>query len=391
VRPLPLALATVHVPRLLSPSALGAPGGCALRLVSSSPGVHTERLPSGPEAAAGLLVHRVLECWAHRQGPRDPFELFDAEYARVRAELEKDVTRRHFADLASTKGRQGWTRLRAWVGERCRQLERRVPIGAAAPVRTAARQGVPLGPERPLSSERLRLGGQADRIHQVGAHAYEVRDFKSGTVLDDVGEVKTAIQLQLRAYGLLVLDLDPEASVRLVVDDGDERDITFDATAQARAREEIQDIVARVPPPGATDARSLASPGAGCHGCAIRHVCSAYREAAPLWWRSFPVDVERVPDDIWGTMVEVVPNPGRLSADVLLTDAAGRRVRVDAIDARHSVETVPARSRVWLFALQATGRPRGYDGKRFHPRVFHELPRDAHERRAWTTLVLVEP
>ena len=284
-------------------------------------------MPSGPEAAVGLLVHRVLEYWACGRGPGVPLELFDAEYARVHADLEQDVNRRHFADLASTQGAQAWTRLRAWVGERCRHLERRVPNGTVTAVQLTVPQGVPLGPERAVSSERLRLGGQADRIRQVGAQAYEVRDFKSGNVLDDSGGVKAAIQLQLRAYGLLVLELDPQASVRLVVDDGDEHDVTFDATARAQAREEIQNIVARVPPPGAVDARRLATSGASCHGCSIRHVCSAYRESAPIWWRSFPVDVERVPDDIWGTMVEVVPNHGAQKAwTYLLTDAAGRRV-----------------------------------------------------------------
>jgi hypothetical protein len=235
------------------------------------------------------------------------------------------------------------------------------------------------------------LGGQADRIRKVGSHAYEVRDFKSGTVLDDAGEVKAAIQLQLRAYGLIVLDLDPMASVRLVVDDGDERDVAFDAAAQVQAREEVLRIVERVPPPGAVEAKRLATPGAGCLGCSIRHVCLAYREAAPTWWRSYPGDVERVPDDIWGTTIEVIPQRDASSVDMLLTDAAGRRVRVDALDGRHGARRFPAGSRVWLFGLQATGRSRGYDGKRFHPRVFHELPRDALERRAWSALVLEEP
>jgi hypothetical protein len=383
---LPSALATVDVPRLLSPSALGAAGGCVLRVVAASPGVHVERMPNGPEASVGILVHRVLEHWARGQGADDPLELFDAEYAEMRAALEQDAARRHFADLISTKGAQAWARLRAGVADRCRRVERRK---AAAWVGQVIPGDVPLGPERPLSSDDLRLSGKADRIRKIGSHAYEVRDFKSGAVLDDAGEVKVAIQLQLRAYGLMVIDLDPEATVRLVVDDGDERDIPFDVAAQARAREEILTIIERVPPPGAVDARRLATPGVGCFGCSIRHVCAAYREEAPTWWRSYPVDVERVPDDIWGTVIEVIPQPNA-SNDILLTDAAGRRVRVDAMDIRHGARGFPAGSRVWLFGLQATGRSRGYDGKRFHPRVFHELPRDALERRAWSALVLVE-
>jgi hypothetical protein len=338
----------------------------------------------------GILVHRVLENWERGEGTGDPLEFFDTEYARLRADLEQDASRRHFADLAATKGSQGWARLRSWVGERCRQVERRVPRRTGAAAGAAIRWDVPLGPERRLSSDRLRLGGQADRVRALGAHSYEIRDYKSGNAVDNDGEVKPAIQIQLRAYGLLVLELDPKASVRLVVDDGGERDVAFDATAQAQAREEILDIVARVPPPGTVDARDLARPGAGCHGCPIRHVCPAYREAAPAWWRSIPSDVQRVPDDIWGTLTEVLSNPETLRVDLLLADVAGRRVRIDGLDARHDAAGIPTRSRVWLFGLQATGRPRGYDGKRFHPRVFHELPRDAHERRAWSTILFVE-
>jgi hypothetical protein len=360
-----------------------------LRLIAASRSFHADRLPGGPEASVGLLVHRVLERWA-RGHSADPLELFDLEYTQLRKELGDDSARRHFADLAATKGLQAWTRLRSWVGERCRHLEQRLPKKNGAVVGAGAPRGVPVGPERHLASDRLRLGGQADRIRSLGASAYEVRDFKSGNVVGDDGEVKPAIQLQLRAYGLMILDVDPRASVRLVVDDGDEHDVGFDATAQLQAREEIQNIVARVPLAGVADAAGLATAGPSCHGCSIRHVCSAYREAAPGWWRSFPPTIERLPDDIWGTVVEVLPKPGATTVDVVLIDAAGRHVRVDGVDVRHDALAVPARSRVWLFGLQASARPRGYDGKRFHPRVFHELPRDGHERRAWSAVVLLE-
>jgi hypothetical protein len=217
-----------------------------------------------------------------------------------------------------------------------------------------------------------------------------VRDFKSGNALGRDGEVKPAIQLQLRSYGLMILDVHPKASVRLVVDDGDEHDIVFDATAQLQAQEEIQGIIARVPSPGAAEATALATPGPCCHGCPIRHICSAYRETAPRWWRNFPSEIERLPDDIWGTLVEILPKPGASSVDLVLMDAAGRHVRVDGLDVRHDAFAFPTRSRVWLFGLQSSARPRGYDGKRFHPRIFHELPRDGHERRAWSTVVLLE-
>jgi hypothetical protein len=360
-----------------------------LKLVASSPGVRAERLPSGPEASVGILVHRVLEQWARGHGSDDPLVLFETEYDRLRAELRCDVTRQHFADLTTTKSPQAWVRLRRWIADRCRRVDRRASK-IVGPELGDARPGVPTGPERSLSCDRLRLGGQADRIRELGPHLYEVRDFKSGNAVDDDGEVKPAIQLQLRAYGLMVLDLDAKATVRLIVDDGDVHDVNFDAKTQAEALEEVRSIVGRVPLAGTAAAKRMATPGAGCFGCSIRHVCSAYREAAPQWWRSFPSDVARLPNDTWGTLVQVIANPRTSSADLVLIDGAGRRVRVDAVDARHDVASSPVRSRVWLFGLEATGPTRGFDGKRFHPRVFHELPRDAHERRAWGVRCFVE-
>jgi hypothetical protein len=73
-----------------------------------------------------------------------------------------------------------------------------------------------------------------------------------------------------------------------------------------------------------------------------------------------------------------------------LKDDAGRRVRVDGLDVRHGVTPKAVGRRIWLFGLEATGPTRGFDGARFHPRSFHELPRDRLERRAWALDVFGE-
>jgi len=73
--------------------------------------------------------------------------------------------------------------------------------------------------------------------------------------------------------------------------------------------------------------------------------------------------------------------------DVVLRDAAGRRVRIDGLDERHRITADLVQKRLWFFGLEATGATRGFDGARFHPRSFHELPRDHMERRAWVVQV----
>ncbi len=91
--------------------------------------------------------------------------------------------------------------------------------------------------------------------------------------------------------------------------------------------------------------------------------------------------------DTWGTVLEVIEGA---RVDVVLRDEAGRRIRVDGLDARHGVSAALVGKRIWFFGLEANGATRGFDGGRFHPRSFHELPRDKLERRAWALHVYGE-
>lgn len=382
---LPPALTTVEVPESFSPSALGTWGGCALKLaLGSAKRGPVERLIPGPEAALGTLIHRVLERVARRTETSSSAGIFDAEYERMTEEFKSDPRRRHYSDLRSTKTLAEWTRLKAWVLQRCDRLTPRV----AELADSNRPQGVPTGPEVHLESADLRLRGKADRIRRVGPSAFEVRDYKSGGVLSEDGTVKEEVALQVRAYGLMILERDPQAAVRLVVDDGTDREVEFDDHARREARQQIQAIVSRLPGPGNARVEPLAKPGAGCWGCGIRHVCPVYRGVAPNWWHAYPTEVERIPNDTWG-MLDAVEGDERIN--IVLTDGVGRRVRVDGLELRHGLSRDQIGSRIWFFELESSGPARGFDGSRFHPRVFHELPRDRRERRAWKAQVFEEP
>ncbi|KYG06935.1 hypothetical protein BE21_31965 [Sorangium cellulosum] len=216
---------------------------------------------------------------------------------------------------------------------------------------------------------------------------FEVRDFKTGATLDGRGEVKEEIALQLRAYGLMLLERRPGADVRLVVDDGEEREIPFDTEARRVATDVLRRIADAMPRPGVARTEELAAPGKSCWGCPIRHVCPAYRASAPDWWKQYPAGIERLSNDVWGTVLEVL---GEGRVDVILRDDARRRVRIDGLDPRHGITSRLVGNRIWFFGLEATGATRGFDGTRFHPRSFHELPRDRLERRAWALHVFLD-
>jgi RecB family exonuclease len=382
--PLPPFIVEVTVPDCFSPSALGSSGDCKLKLVIASLARREwrERLASGPEAAVGTLLHRVLER-AGQGTTNSPEEIFREEYERATDEIRRDPHRAHFAELAATKSLAEWTRVKAWVlaraaRENATSTSRGPRAGGARPA---------LGTEVGLESRALRLRGKADRIRQLGPRMFEVRDFKTGTTLDERGEIKQEIAMQLQAYGLLLLERQRGAEVRLVVDDGEEREVPFDLDARRAAKEVLTGITGSMPPAGLASARELTSPGPSCWGCPIRHVCPAYRANAPGWWKQYPSNVDRLSNDVWGAALEVL---GEGRVDLVLRDDAGRRVRIDGLDDRHGIAPSLVGKRIWFFGLEATGATRGFDGARFHPRSFHELPRDRLERRAWALHVFVE-
>lgn len=381
---LPSPIVDVTVPECFSPSALGPPGGCLLKLICASLRRRDwgERLAPGPEAAVGALLHRVLERAARENGSAE--DIFEEEYRRIVTELRSDPRRAHFADLASTKSLAEWTRQRAWVLSRARALRGSRSRGDWTPHADAI---LPVaGVEVPLESRSLRLRGKADRIRQLGARVFEVRDFKTGATLDGEGAIKPEIALQLQAYGLMLLERRQGIEVSLVVDDGVDRTIPFDDDGRQVAKNTIEEIMGSMPPAGLAAAAGLARPGSDCWGCAIRHVCLTYRSTAPNWWMSYPSTVDRLSNDVWGTVVDIV---GSGCIDVVLRDDAGRRVRIDGVDERHGISASSIGSRLWFFGLEASGVSRGFDGVRFYPRSFHELPRDRQERRAWALHVFV--
>ncbi len=379
---LPPPLVNVTVPDVFSPSAIGSAQGCALKLIvmSSRTSEHMERLSVGPDAAIGILLHRVLER-AGRETESSEEDIFEDELAKAVTALRRDPRKAHFADLSSTKPLAEWIRKRAWVLARARSVRPTSNVGNVG----LTKGGMPsvTGAEVTLESQSLRLRGSADRVRLVGHRQIEVRDFKSGVTLTEDGTIKEDIVLQLQAYGLLVLEQRPGFEVRLVVDDGTEREIPFDNNSRSEARARLERITGSMPRAGQVSAASVARAGQSCWGCPVRHVCSSYREIAPHWWKRQPSDIDRLPSDTWGTVIE-----SSESGTVVLRDFADRRVRISCIDARHGV--ISPGERAFFFGLESSGLTRGFDGARYHPRSFHELPRDRLDRRAWSLNIFLE-
>jgi hypothetical protein len=243
------------------------------------------------------------------------------------------------------------------------------------------------GSEVFLESTALRLCGKADRVRRCDDGVLEISDFKTGAITDTNGELKASYVLQVQAYGLMALELEPQTSLRLLLDNGEESAVPSDLDSLNAARDHILEFVARFPAGAMMPVEELASPGSECTRCGIRPSCTAYLTAAPDWWHDVPDEIGFAPADTWGEVKKFLPE-GEHSVTLNLTDAAGRSVRVRRIDTRHGLRRESVGEAVYFFNLLADAVRRGFAGQRPHPRLFHELPGvEDPTARAWTVRV----
>jgi hypothetical protein len=236
-----------------------------------------------------------------------------------------------------------------------------------------------------ISVPDLRLAGRADLVERERGQI-TIRDLKTGRVVSDDSTLLPHIELQMRLYGVMARRLWPEAQIRLVVDDGTEREVPFQQTEEGDSTSWLDGVLARLPIDESVTAESLATPGEACEGCPFRHLCPPYRRDTPEFWRtetSF-----RLPLDTWGDVASITPR-GNAASDVTLMDAADRMVKVfGLLDAR--VSGLRQGERLWLFGLRTRDRRGGPDHWR-HPRNFYEVTDDDAFARAWTLEAFAEP
>ena len=379
---LPRPLGKFAIPRFFQPSTLGTSGDCLLQLAAGAHGLDALRLPTRPEAALGEVFHLTLSGWAKSDGSRSPEFFFSEAEAFVNARLGADPKRAHQSPIKNT------VTFQKWMGFRARS------IGACSTIRPSLRtvaskedfsdrfSRAPLKEIETLrENSTYRLRGRPDSVRWITPRRIEVRDFKSGSIYEEDGTVKRAIVLQLWAYGLIIAEEYPDASIELIVDDGAEHRIPFGKAERDLARESIMQRLAMLPADTEVEAISLASPGPSCEWCKVRHVCSAYLQTAPEWWRKYPSELRRIPNDTWGKVLAVEKQRGQTR--VRLIDPAGRTISIENLSERHKISEDCSNGWLWFFGLSQRGRSRTPDGASFHPHNFFELPRDMYETRAW--------
>lgn len=240
MKPLPPPINTIMVPEYFSPSQLASGDTCLLRAVVGSSHGDVPSLSSHPAAEIGRVFHRLLELAARGQIPRsgsteaDVGRCLDELLANARWRLARDPETEAYADLSRTVAPLVWFQKTSMVvGIAARLIAASSPrhsgegsTGFSAPTFEALPANGEWA-EVPIKAPGLRLAGRVDLVEKRPGVVI-LRDLKSGRVEDPEGQILPHIDLQLRLYGVMVREVEPNRSVRLLVDTGAEHEVPFD-------------------------------------------------------------------------------------------------------------------------------------------------------------------
>lgn len=383
---LPSVLDEVSPPKLLSPSRFADLLRCPLSVIH---GLREEELlPPHPLAVIGGIIHEVMHAVRSRAlGAPEEIEnavaqAFEGRLDAVETHLAAEPSTKRLVPIRRAVGRTAWrqreTRLRAWVatlsglspsplGHQSTQSPRHEKRGSMEGSSTTTR--VPIGSERPMRLPDFRLSGRPDRIERDSNGVLHVTDLKTGSVRDKEGQPLRDYALQVKLYGLMVEIIDPDARVRLWLEGSERVEVPWDSAARAETEELLDETLSDLPDDLSLSAESLAKEGSHCARCRIRHRCPRYLDVATEWWKSISTAAPVAPFDVWGTVLEVKSEDERFY-EVILRDAAGRKVRVSGLRAEHGIERLSSGDYVWFFDLEPS-ETLPHHGAFTHPRNFH--------------------
>jgi len=392
---LPPVLDEVRPPALLSPSRFADLLRCPLSVIH---GLREEELlPPHPLAVLGGIIHDVMHAVRSRAlGSQEEIEnavaeVFEERLGAVETRLAAEPSSRRLVPIRRAVGRTAWrhrkTCLRAWGSTLSDLSTSRISSEGTRSLsreKRDRREGdsatiqVPTGSERPMKLPDSRLSGRPDRIERDSDGVFHITDLKTGSIRDKEGQPLRDYARQVRLYGLMVERIDSDARVRLWLEGSERVEVPWDDAARAETEELLNETLSRLPDDLPLSADSVAREGPHCGRCRLRHRCPRYRSVAPEWWRSMSTTALVAPFDVWGTVLEVSSEDERFY-EVMLRDAAGRKVRVSGLRAGLGIAGLRSGDYAWFFDLEPS-ETLPHHGAFTHPRNFHgERP-----SRAWS-------
>lgn len=398
---LPPLFDEIVVPSHFSVTQLAFGGDCLLR--AAAPASVSPEFQVSPESELGRVLHTLMEMASrgliHRRhnDRRDLEDALDTLLSEAQDRLAAAPQTESFADLRHAFSTREWEHRRgaalrcaARIAEKTPERTNRTPTaGGSSPLFPVVRRPGFRASEVPIKSDVWRIRGRIDLLETDINRIVQIVDYKSGHVTDENGQVRESIAIQLRMYGLAILELWPDSDIRLQIVSGN---MAYPVSFGQKDRDStIEWIRARTSPlpTGATiKAPPLAKLGAQCSSCRIRPVCPEYRASISLLWCQarlpFPL-----PLDTAGRVLEVTGSAGCPST-LKIEDLGGRIVKIHRLSLPTGL--FPGNSDgflVWLFNL-ASSEASFRNSLWRHPLNFHELPTSAAERRAWTCKVFAD-
>lgn len=390
---LPPVLDEVRPPALLSPSRFADLLKCPLSVIH---GLREEELlPPHPLAVLGGVIHDVMHTVRSiapesREEIEDTVaEIFEERLGAAEARLAAEPSTRRLVPIRRAVGRTVWrqrkTRLGAWAAALSDLSASRIGRQSTGPLpremrdwreETSATVQVPIGSEKSMKLPDSRLSGRPDRIERDSDGVFHITDLKTGSVLDKDGLPLGDYALQVRLYGLMVERIDPDARVRLWLEGSERVEVPWDDAARTETEELLEKTLSDLPDDLSLPADSLAREGPQCGRCRVRHRCPRYHSVAPTWWRSTSTTAPVAPFDTWGTLLAVNTRDGQ-THEVLLRDAAGRKVRISGLEA--GIAGLHDGDYGWFFDLEPS-ETLPQHGAFTHPRNFHGM----RPSRAWS-------
>jgi len=386
----------VDIPTHLNVTQLASSGDCSLKAIVSSSAYPD--WPPSPEAEFGSVVHSLMDLAARGEisvvnsDARAVDQALDQLLRDAQVRLSSNPATRDFADLHLAFSPREWQKRRSLAIARTMELLTHQTVGRVSDGTTGSKQ-VPFAgclnitgftaSEVTLESKVLRIRARIDFVSVSTDGVVEITDFKSGNVLDDEGEVDEVTSLQLRLYGLAILELVPQARIQLtVVSRGGTAPVAFSDADIQSTREWLDQKASQLPEGSSIEAEQVAVVGTQCWGCKARVVCPNYRSSIADLWKKADSSMA-LPFDIAGHIVEDTSNGNNNSTTLRIADLAGRIVKVHRLSQRSWPQTDFERERVFWFFNLAASESSMQHGRWRHPRNFHELPESTLERRAW--------
>lgn len=371
---LPKTLERVRVEQYIAPSSLVSGSVCVLRRQGREmDGRRIAGLIESPWAVVGTLVHRAIQISDRRPNIA---EVFEELVRRREEELLKDPRRRHFVPLRGVVGEGGWS---ARIGI----LESRSGEGEPFPLSLLDDNGgvAPGSPHSShevwLESPELGLRGSADLIELIGDESVRITDWKTGSVLDSDGEVKTNYRLQLAAYRMLARERWPDRSVETCLFNGETVAVQVTKSDEDAVRQSVAEIRSTVDGRSDALAADLAQLGDDCFNCDIRHRCPAYMEELRKAGRGLPSDEHPWSGDVLGNVSSVQTRGDTTIVNLVLPSGASAQMRWSS--ERNGVPRQEEQA-VAAFGLLPLARRSKVNGETLDPLVYEE---SGQSRRAW--------